>query len=119
MSVPIISARSALGLAAVGALAAAAQLATAEPASADGIISDTEYAYVTTWGPTAVCPTIDAYPTKAGVFGVMAGIMDDGFAADAAVDIINESVSTYCPRHWALLVRIGDEARAQNNGPTV
>lgn len=103
--------RLALALAAVGAAGAA--LLTATPARADGYLSDAEFAYVHIWGPTAICPVINEYPTKAGVLGVMEGIHDDGFAYDDSVDIINEAVSTYCPGRWGLLVRIGDEARAE------
>jgi hypothetical protein len=82
-------------------------------AHADGVISDTEYAYINTYGAGAVCPTIDEFPTEAGVMGVMAGIAEDGFTGDSAVDIINESVSSYCPRHWPLLQAIGAKARGE------
>lgn len=82
-------------------------------ARADGVIDDTEYAYISTWGPVAICPVIDEYPSAAGVVGVMRGIMDDGMTADSAVDIINASVHQYCPRHWSLLQAIGRAARGE------
>ena len=45
--------------------------------------------------------------------GVTAGIVKDGFSEDDAVDIINASVDTYCPRNWPLLQAIGRAARAE------
>lgn len=80
-------------------------------AHADGYITDTEAAYILAYGPTAICPVITEFPSKAGVYGVANGIMADGFAADDAVDIINASVARYCDEYWPLLVQIGAEAR--------
>lgn len=88
----------------------------ATPARADGILTDAEYAYVLTWGPTAVCPVLDQFPTANGVFGVVRGITEDGFSPDNAVDIVNESVYDFCPRHWQMLVAIGQAARAATQG---
>lgn len=88
----------------------------ASPARADGTISDTEFAYIQMYGASAVCPTIDDYPTPAGVLGVEQGIEHDGFTADDAVDIINVSVHEYCPSHWPLLVAIGKAARGAAAG---
>ena len=85
----------------------------ASDARADGVLSDVEYAYSTVWGPTAICPVIDEYPTEAGVLGVAKGIVADGFTADSAVDIINEAVYDWCPRHWPLLQAIGRAARGK------
>lgn len=86
-------------------------------AHADGNIDATEAAYITKYGPTAVCPVIDEYPTTSGVMGVLQGVMHDGFAADSAVDIVNASVHEYCPDHWALLVSIGKAAREADGQP--
>lgn len=86
---------------------------TAPEVKADGILSATEAAYVLAYGEVAVCATLDDYPSTAGVLGVADGIMDDGFTADNAIDIINASVMEYCPRHWPMLVQIGKEARRQ------
>jgi hypothetical protein len=82
-------------------------------ARADGELDPVEVAYVQAYGASAVCPTIDAYPSEAGVTGVWQAIVEDGFYPDSAVDIINASVAVYCPRHWGLLVRIGQQARGE------
>lgn len=101
-----------LGVALV-ALIAAAVLSTGV-ARADGVVSDVEAQYILV-NADAVCLTLDKYPTKAGVLGVMQGVMDHGgFSPDSAVDVINASVYEMCPQHWPLLQRIGAEARARN-----
>jgi|GEM_PF-2868653 len=81
------------------------------PAHADGLLSDTEQVYVELYGQSAICETVDEYHSASGVLGVAQAITDDGFATDDAIDIINASVSTYCPRNWPLLVAIGKVAR--------
>lgn len=85
-------------------------------ARADGVISDTEQAYILAYGESAICPVINAFPSEAGVMGVLEGIHDDGFAYDAGVDIINASVAQYCPTYWSLLERIGAKARNEIAG---
>lgn len=85
-------------------------------ARADGVVSDAEFAYIQTYGASAVCPTLDRFPSEAGVMGIASGIMDDGFAPDSAVDIINASVSNFCPKYWPLLQAIGAQARAEHGG---
>ena len=84
----------------------------APDAKADGVLSAVEVAYVNAYGPIAVCPTLDNHPSTSGVLGIAEAITDDGFGADDAIDIINASVYEYCPRHWPLLVAIGQAARA-------
>lgn len=96
------------GLAAGAILGAA--IANTPPARADGTLDPDEARYVTRYH-SAVCGTLDVYPTKAGVLGVMSAIVDDGYKPDSAVDIINASVDVYCHDHWALLVSIGDQPR--------
>jgi len=105
--------RRALTLIGLGGMLVAGVLFGAGAARADGILSDTEAAYVLAYGAGAVCPTISEYPSTAGVMGVAQGIMSDGFTADSAVDIINSSVANYCPQFWTLLERIGAEARGE------
>lgn len=85
----------------------------AGPAHADGYISTDESDYIELYGQGAICPVIDRHHSIPGVMGVMAGIVNDGFAEDDAVDIINASVDNYCPRNWPLLVAIGKAARAE------
>lgn len=85
----------------------------AAPAKADGHVDDSEADYIFAYGKTAICPVIDQYHSFAGVMGVAQAITEDGFAPDAAVDIINGSVELYCPRNWPLLVAIGKAARGE------
>lgn len=102
----------ALLLAASGLLGAAVYFSA--PARADGFLSDRENDYVELFGYSAVCPTLDEHHSLPGVLGIASAITDDGFATDDAVDIINASVSTYCPRNWPLLVAVGNAARAED-----
>lgn len=97
----------------IAAALAALTLAGTGTARADGVLTDAEAAYVTLYGATAICPVLDLYPHKAGLMGIAAGIMDDGWAADSAADIVNAAVYQYCPRHWQLLVNVGREARGE------
>jgi len=83
------------------------------PAKADGTLDADEAQYVLMYGKGAICPVIDQYHSFAGVMGVAEAITKDGFTADAAVDIINSAVATYCPRNWGLLVAIGKSARGE------
>lgn len=105
--------RRALACTAFGAILAATGTAWAADAHADGVIDAAEASYIERWGPTAICPVIDQFPSGAGVMGVAQGIVNDGFSPDNAVDIINEAVWQYCPRHWSLLETIGAQARGE------
>ncbi|OBC11392.1 hypothetical protein A5784_34915 [Mycobacterium sp. 852013-50091_SCH5140682] len=108
----MIGIKTAFGFAAAGALAAA--IVTHAPvAHADGNLSNREAAYVLAYGAGAVCPTIDDFPSIAGVVGVVKGIAADGFTYDDAVDIVNASVGSYCPRHWSLLQQVGAYFRGE------
>jgi hypothetical protein len=80
--------------------------------------SDTEYAYVITYGRTAVCPTLDTYPTFPGVEGVLMGILDDGFTPYQAGEILALSVSRYCIRHMPLILRWANAATPSPDLPT-
>lgn len=84
----------------------------APAAAADGVLSDDELVYVELFGGTAVCPVITEYYGLSGVMGVHEAIMDAGFSADDAIDIINASVHEYCPDNWPLLVAIGKRFRS-------
>ena len=84
----------------------------ATTAKADGRLSDDELVYVELFGGTAVCPVITEYYGLSGVMGVHEAIMDAGFSADDAIDIINASVHEYCPDNWPLLVAIGKRFRS-------
>ena len=89
------------------------------PARADGYLSETEQVYVELYGDAAVCTTIDAFHSASGVLGIAEAITEDGFSASDAIDIINASVSTYCPRNWPLIVAIGKVARGEINQKTI
>lgn len=96
-----------------GSFLTAGLIYAAAPAKADGNLDSSEADYVLMYGEDAICPVIDKYHSMGGVMGVAKVITDDGFTADSAVDIINSSVSTYCPRNWPLLVSIGKAARGE------
>ncbi|WP_458317153.1 hypothetical protein [Mycolicibacterium brisbanense] len=112
MSPTTLSVRKLALLTAVGA-AAAAVVTHAPSARADGVLSNREAVYITAYGAGAVCPTIDDFPGIAGVVGVVKGIAADGFTYDDAVDIVNASVASYCPRHWSLLQQVGAYFRGE------
>jgi hypothetical protein len=95
-----------------GALLAASVVSM--PAAKADPLNDTQTAYVLTYH-SAVCKTISAYPSEAGVAGVLSGIMDDGFGPVDAAEIVNASVAGWCPAWWPLLQAIGDRARAQDS----
>lgn len=108
--------RRLLALSLFGAILAGTGVGWATDARADGVISDTEAAYINMYGAGAVCTTISEYPSEPGVYGVLAAIMEDGFTPDSAADIVNASVATYCPRHWSLLQAVGAKARGETGG---
>lgn len=87
-------------------------------AKADGVLSNAEKAYVQAYH-NAICWTLDDYPSVGGVMGIASVIIDDGFSGDDAADIVNASVAGWCPRHWPLLVAIGEAARGQQAGDIV
>lgn len=108
----------ALLIATMAALGAVIALMIPPPAHADGVLSDSEAAYVERWAQPAICPVIDRHDTIPGVLGVTQAIVNQGWAEDAAVDIINAAVWLHCPEHWPLLVSIGEAIRAETEGPT-
>jgi hypothetical protein len=62
------------------------------------------YAYAAQFG-TAVCMTLDDFPSIDGVLGVAAGIVSDGLSTFQAGRVIYLSVQDTCPRHMPLLQR--------------
>lgn len=53
---------------------------------------------------SAVCSTLDSYPSIAGVTGVIQGVaQDSGFSYFDSGRVVGESVVTFCPRHTGLL----------------
>lgn len=57
---------------------------------------------------TAVCSTLDIYPTREGVLGVMQGIGEDGFTVGQAAQVVVIAVQSSCPRFWPLLQEFAD-----------
>lgn len=63
------------------------------------------YAYAATFG-TAVCATLDKYPTSMNaIVGIGQSIVDDGLTVDQAGQVIVISVREICPRHQPLIDR--------------
>ena len=104
--------RSAVALLMATSALFGAALYFSTPARADGWLTEDEQVFVEMYGEGAVCATITEYRSMGGVLGVAEAIADEGFAPDAAVDIINASVEVYCPQHWPLLEAIARAARA-------
>ncbi len=106
-------------LAATAALTATFSIATVgfvtiPPAHAD-TLTTAESAYVQQYG-AAVCGALDKYHTISGVVGVVKGVVNSGFSPAEAVDVVNASVATQCPRNWALLQQTGAYFREQQKG---
>lgn len=74
------------------------------PAHADPVEPQvTNYAKI---AASAVCTTLDAYPTLPGVSGTVQAVVDDsGFTVTQAAQVVKISVITICPRHIPLLQR--------------
>lgn len=80
-------------LGAFGALVAGSTIALAAPAHADTLDAvAARYEY-------AICGTLDAYPSVAGVTGVLMAIEQDGWSAYDSGGIVARAVYVYCPRH--------------------
>lgn len=94
-----------------------AGLVTIPPAHAD-TLTTAESAYVQQYG-AAVCQALDKYHTISGVVGVVKGVVNSGFTAEQAVDVVNASVALYCDRNWALLQQTGTYFRNQAKGQSV
>lgn len=77
-----------------------------DPANADTGLTATQFAYVQTFGPYAVCPVIDSNHTINGLIGVTRGVMEDGFTAREAAQIVTQSIVDYCPRNIPLLQQL-------------
>ena len=103
-------ARGLLVLVGIGALIVAAILGTA---SAKADISSVEAAYIEAKGQT-ICVLLDQSPTAAGVLAIGAALISEGFAGQAAADIVNYSVAIYCPKYGDLLQQVGDAARGRS-----
>lgn len=98
------------------ALAATAGIAFAPVAGADGYLSPAEEEFADgTWAATCT------YLTDAGVNSASMTVLVENMMEYApistggdAADIINYTVSTYCPEHWSALVAFGEGYRASH-----
>ncbi|MDN4521399.1 DUF732 domain-containing protein [Mycolicibacterium austroafricanum] len=70
--------------------AAAAGMATAR--------ADLVDTYVMT-NASAVCATLDSYPSVAGIEGIGQAIMDDGLTPQAAGEVVTRAIVGWCPEH--------------------
>ena len=97
-----------------GSFITAGAILLAAPAKADGYLDDSEADYVNQWH-AAICQVIDDpdYHNFEGVIGVTKAVAHDGYTLDNAIDIVNASVSEWCPRNWPLLVALGKAARGE------
>jgi hypothetical protein len=92
-----------------------AVLGSTATAHADGLLSRSESDWVSSYGAAVVCPVLADYPSAGGVLGVGEFLIEQGFAPDSAADIVNASVSAYCPEYWPLLQFVGEQARRQGS----
>lgn len=102
---------------AVAVATVAAAMGFAPTAHADGVLTDAELSYVADTY-YATCATLDDGTTgnvrndSTVVLGIALAIANHyGITPDNAIDVENEQVLEYCPRHWAQLVAVGESAR--------
>jgi hypothetical protein len=81
----------------VTAALVAAAVALAPTANADPV---DDYA---ARNATAVCSTLDSYPTFEGIIGIGQAIVEQGFTWSDAGKVVGTAVFTTCPRHGTLL----------------
>ena len=74
--------------------AAAAGMATAR--------ADLVDTYVMT-NASAVCATLDSYPSVAGIEGIGQAIMDDGLTPQAAGEVVTRAIVGWCPEYVPVL----------------
>lgn len=97
----------------VGLAAVTAALCLAPAAHADNVLTTTEQQFADgTW--QATCRYLDATGVNRASMTELIKVMYPHAPGDLGdtVDIINYTVSTYCPRHWPALVAFGEGARA-------
>lgn len=74
------------------------------PAHADPV--EPQVRNYATIAASAVCTTLDKYPTLPGVSGTVQAVADDsGFTVTQAAQVVSISVINVCPRHIPLLQR--------------
>lgn len=84
----------------MAALGCIVMLASAPHAKAD--VDPEAYAYAAHYA-SAVCATLDDYPTVNGMLGIMSAITDDGLSDYQAGQVVGLSVTEACPRYIYLL----------------
>jgi hypothetical protein len=84
----------------------------APTARADGTIDYREWRYITQAGAGGlICVALTINPSVETAYGLVGAVMEDGFAPDSAADIVNRSVTDFCPQHWGLISKAGRQAR--------
>lgn len=89
-----------------------------QPVARADTLTPVESAYVQAYG-SDVCAALDTHHTISGVVSVVKGVVNSGFTAEQAVDVVNAAVATTCPRNWPLLQQTGAYFRDQNTGVRV
>lgn len=84
-----------------GSFLTAGIIMLAAPAKAD--TDPVAYAYAAQYG-SAVCQTLDEYPSEAGILGVGEAIIEDGLTSFQAGEVVYHSVSEICPQHLGLVL---------------
>jgi len=87
-----------LGIICGGFLTAGTIAAFPAKADTDSMV----FAYAATYG-SAVCSTLDSYPSFEGILGIGQSIIEDGMTGYQAGEVIGVSVIEICPRHMGLL----------------
>jgi hypothetical protein len=64
-----------------------------------------------TGATNAVCETLTAYPSFAGIEGVMQGIAEDGFTTNQSAEVVVIAVERGCPQFLGLLQDFADSAK--------
>ena len=84
-----------------GSFATAGMVLLATPAKADP--DPVAYSYAAENG-SAVCYTLDEYPSENGILGIGQAIIEDGLTAYQAGEVVYYSVAELCPRHMDLIL---------------
>lgn len=104
--------RSWVGGFATGSMLIAAVVHCA-PAHAD--VDNAALAYAERYG-SAVCSTLDSYPSFSGIAGIIQAIESDGLSGYQAGEVVALSVVNLCPRYDGLLQRFINTYAPQSTG---
>lgn len=110
--------RATIGLASLPIAFMIPVVAFFQPVARADTLTPSESAYVQAYGGD-VCAALDKYHTISGVVSVVKGVVNSGFTAEQAVDVVNAAVATQCDRNWPLLQQTGAYFRGQKRGQLV